>query len=68
LDNESAVLNVSTLLNNYHGVSDVYLGVPCIVDETGIREVLPLTINEKEKEMLQSSARKLKEIIQSIAM
>ena len=68
LDNESAVLNVSTLLNNYHGVSDVYLGVPCIVDETGIREVLPLTINEKEKEMLQSSARKLKEIIQSITI
>ena len=66
LDNESAVLNVSTLLTNYHGVSDVYLGVPCIVDESGIRETLPLTINDKEKELLQASASKLKEIIRSI--
>ena len=68
LDNESAVLNVSTLLTNYHGVSDVYLGVPCIVDESGIRETLPLTINDKEKELLQASASKLKEIIRSITL
>lgn len=68
LDNESAVLNVSTLLTNYHGVSDVYLGVPCIVDESGIREILPLTINDKEKELLQASASKLKEIIRSITL
>ena len=68
LDNESAVLNVSTLLTTYHGVSDVYLGVPCIVDESGIRETLPLTINDKEKELLQASASKLKEIIRSITL
>ena len=28
LKNEASVLNVSTLLANYHGVSNVYLGVP----------------------------------------
>jgi L-lactate dehydrogenase len=66
LRNEAAVLNVSTLLNNYHGISDVFLGVPCVVDRTGIREVLPLTINEEEKALLQKSADKLKGLIQSI--
>ncbi|MGO4374861.1 L-lactate dehydrogenase, partial [Paenibacillus sp. MCAF20] len=40
LRDESAVLNVSTLLDNYHGVSDVFMGVPCIVDRQGVREVL----------------------------
>lgn len=68
LHNEAAVLNVSTLLDDYHGVSGVYLGVPCIVDRDGIRDVLKLNISDSEKGMLQSSAAKLKEIIESIAL
>lgn len=68
LNNEAAVLNVSTLLSNYHGISDVYLGVPCVVDSSGIREVLPLKMNGKEKEMLQRSAAKLKGLIETISM
>lgn len=67
LKNESSVLNVSTLLTNYHGVNDVYLGVPCVVDNTGVREVLQLNINEQEKELLKRSAEKLRGIIHSIA-
>ncbi|MDB5120308.1 MAG: ldh [Sphingobacteriales bacterium] len=66
LANEAAVLNVSTLLTNYHGVSDVFLGVPCIVDRTGVRETLSLKITDQEKEQLNASANKLKEIIESI--
>ena len=68
LKNESAVLNVSALLTNYHGISDVYLGVPCIVDRNGIRETLALNINEQEKQLLTRSANKLKEIIRSISL
>jgi L-lactate dehydrogenase len=67
LKNEASVLNVSTLLNNYYGLSDVYLGLPCIVDRSGIREVLQLNINEKEQELLHKSGNKLKELIRSIA-
>jgi L-lactate dehydrogenase len=68
LRNEAAVLNVSTLLTGYHGVSDVYLGVPCIVDRSGVREVLPLHITDEEKALLHKSAEKLKGIIHSIAV
>jgi L-lactate dehydrogenase len=68
LRNESAVLNVSTLLTGYHGISDVYLGVPCVVDGTGIREVLSLNINEAEKELLAKSAEKLKNVIRSVSL
>jgi L-lactate dehydrogenase len=68
LKNEAAVLNVSTLLTNYHGVSDVYLGVPCIVDSSGVRETLTLQINDEEKRLLHKSADKLKGLIQSISV
>ena len=68
LKNEASVLNVSTLLTNYHGVSDVYLGVPCIVDRGGVREVLTLQVTDSEKLLLNRSADKLKGLIKSIAM
>ncbi len=63
LKDEGSILAVSTLLDNYHGISDVYLGVPCIIDASGIREVLPLDLNKTEIEQLQHSASKLKESI-----
>jgi len=68
LRDEGAVLNVSTLLDNYHGISDVYLGVPCIVDRSGVREVLELPISEQEKELLVRSANKLQELNRSIGL
>lgn len=67
LKNEAAVLNVSTLLTDYYGNSDVYLGVPCIVDRSGVREVLQLNINSREQKLLRQSGDKLKELIRSIA-
>lgn len=66
LRDEGAVLNVSTLLTDYYGISDVFLGVPCIVDRQGVREVLKLPMSDSEKELLQRSANKLKELFDSI--
>lgn len=66
LKDEGAVLNISTLLNDYHGISDVYLGVPSVVDRSGVREVLTLQITDEEKALLKRSADKLKGLIASI--
>ncbi len=68
LKNEASVLNVSTLLKNYHGIDDVYLGVPSIVDRSGVREVLQFNVKQNEQELLRKSANKIKELIRSISM
>ncbi|WP_426451657.1 L-lactate dehydrogenase [Paenibacillus sp. S-38] len=68
LRSEAAVLNVSTLLKDYHGISDVYLGVPCVVDRTGVRQVLDLQITEEERRRLRASADKLKGVLGSIGL
>ncbi|EOS57259.1 L-lactate dehydrogenase [Paenibacillus barengoltzii] len=60
LQNEGSVLNVSTLLTDYNGVSDVYLGVPSIVDRSGVREVLDLNLDNEELTRFHASANKLK--------
>ncbi|WP_178019267.1 L-lactate dehydrogenase [uncultured Paenibacillus sp.] len=66
LQNEASVLNVSTLLTDYNGVSDVYLGVPSIVDRTGVREVLDLKLSNEELTQFHASANKLKAEISNL--
>lgn len=68
LRNEASVLTVSTLLTDYHGVSDVYLGVPCVVDRSGVRQILTLNMNDTERQLLHQSADKLKGLIETISL
>ncbi|MNJ64981.1 L-lactate dehydrogenase [compost metagenome] len=68
LQDEGSVLNVSTLLTDYNGVSDVYLGVPSIVDRTGVRQVLDLELNNEELAQFQRSAEKLKSAIAELSL
>lgn len=64
LDNESSVLTVSTLIDGMYGVNDVYLGVPCIVDHTGVHKVLELPLDEQELALFRQSAETLKKQIE----
>ncbi len=66
LRDERAVLNVSTLVEDYHGVSDVYLGVPCIVDASGVSKVIKFDLTDQEIRLFNHSAEKLKEQIKGI--
>ncbi|WP_433946659.1 L-lactate dehydrogenase [Paenibacillus sp. SN-8-1] len=68
LQDEGSVLNVSTLLTDYKGISDVYLGVPSVVDRSGVREVLDLNLNDQELEQLRASANKLKSEIEKLEL
>lgn len=68
LQNEASVLNVSTLLTDYNGVSGVYLGVPSIVDRTGVREILDLKLNDEELAQFHASANKLKSEIAKLEL
>lgn len=68
LRDDGMVLNVSTLLQDYSGVSDIYLGVPCIVDRTGVREVVQLELNSEELRQFQHSANTLKAQIASLEL
>ncbi len=63
LSNEHAVLSVSSLLQDYHGISDVYLGVPCVIGRSGIERVIDLGPSNEELQMLQRSAKALRERI-----
>ena len=68
LQDQHSVLSVSTLLENYHGVSDICLGVPCIINRSGVDRVLELPFSEDEEEAFRRSAATLKEIARSVGL
>jgi L-lactate dehydrogenase len=63
---ENAVLTVSRLLNNYHGIDDVCLSVPSIVGRNGLGALLPVDYSDEEIRALRTSAGVLKEAAQSL--
>lgn len=62
LRDEQAILTVSSLLQEYHGISDVCVSVPSIVGRGGVRETLPLHISDDELALLRRSAGILQDI------
>ena len=66
LKDEKTILSVSTLLNDYYGVSDTYLSVPTIVGRNGVEKVLNIKFSDEEKEKFIKSADLMKEYIDRI--
>lgn len=55
------VFPLSTLLQNYYGLSDVCLSVPCVLGKSGIEQILEIPLNEEERQNLKKSAEILKQ-------
>jgi len=68
LRDENAIMTVSSLLQNYYGVSDICLSVPSIVNREGIKTTLKLPLNKTELESFRKSSSILKEITDSLKM
>jgi L-lactate dehydrogenase len=66
LRNQNSVLPLSTYLENYNGISNVCLSVPCIVNREGIKQQLDIPLNELEKAQLKKSANSMKNLIRAL--
>ena len=60
LKDQQAVLSVSTVLDDYYGVSGVALSVPSVVGGTGVGQRLRIPMGEPEKEQLRASAETMR--------
>ena len=63
---EYSILPVSHFLNGEYGINDVCLGIPSLICREGVKKIIPITLNEEEKNYLTKSANKLKEAYRSI--
>ena len=63
LSNQNEVLALSSCLTDYHGVSDICLSVPTIVNRDGIKEHIKMPLNFWERRQLKKSASVIKKVI-----
>ena len=63
---EHSVLPVSSMISGHYGVEGICLGLPSIVGRGGAEAVLDIPLSDEELTRLQSSARKMKELIEEI--
>lgn len=66
LNDEEAILTVSTFLNGEYNEKDIYIGVPAIITNKGIREILELPLNENEQQKLSNSSDVIRGIIKEL--
>ncbi len=63
VDDQQRIFPLSAYLTGEYGYKDVYMGVPAKLGKNGIEEIIELSLNAREKKMLDESAKGLKEVI-----
>lgn len=62
LRNQSTVLSVSSLIDNYYGMSDVCFSLPTVINRDGVKKLLRIELAPEETAKLQHSAEVLKAV------
>jgi L-lactate dehydrogenase len=68
LRDQSTVLSVSSLIQDYYGISNVCFSLPTVVHQGGIERVLRLELSETEIQGLQRSAEVLQTTISQLEL
>jgi L-lactate dehydrogenase len=65
---ENSVLTVSGLIEGAHGLTDVALSLPRVINRQGIASTVVLPLSEEEEAGLQRSAQVIREAILSLKL
>lgn len=68
LGNENSVLTVSACLSGDYGQTDVFVGVPCILNQNGVNRILNLNLSDKELEKFAASCDTLRNSFQELEL
>jgi len=68
IKDENAILPVSSLVEDYLGVKDVYLSLPAIVNKNGIREILNIGLSSEEQKQFKDSSSAIKKAIKEAGL
>ncbi|MCM1114492.1 MAG: L-lactate dehydrogenase [Clostridium sp.] len=68
LFDENSVFTVSTLLKGEYGCSEIYVGVPAVINRSGVREVLEINLSQDERDNFDKSIKILGEMKEEIGL
>jgi L-lactate dehydrogenase len=63
LNDSNRVLPVSSLLQDFHGISDICMSVPTLVNRSGVNSHINTPLSDHELAQLRRSADTLKETV-----
>jgi malate dehydrogenase len=63
LKGRNRVMSVSTYLHGEYGLSDVSIGVPCVLGKNGVERILELKLDSEAKRAFEESASIIKDAI-----
>ena len=66
LRDEKQLLPCAALLDGEYGLSDIFMGVPCILGKDGVEKVVELDISEEERASLHQSAEEVRTGIEGL--
>ena len=66
LHDENSILTVSAQLNGEYGHNDIYIGVPAVVNRSGIREIVELSLEEEEQKKFDHSVEVLRKVMEPV--
>jgi malate dehydrogenase len=61
------VIACAAFLEGEYGYKDLYLGVPCVIGSEGLEKVIEIQLSAEEKQMLDASAKAVRELIEASA-
>jgi len=61
--NQNRIFPCCSWLQGEYGYNDIYLGVPVKLGKNGIEEIIELHLNESEQQLLDESAKAVKEVM-----
>lgn len=56
LNDQKKMIACSVMLEGEYGQNDICIGVPCIIGENGLEEIVSINLNDTEKELFSKSA------------
>lgn len=66
LNDENSMLTVSSCLTGQYGHEDLYIGVPTVINRSGVREIQEIELNAVEKKQFDDSASTLRSILNEL--
>jgi malate dehydrogenase len=63
LKDQKRVIPSAVLLNGQYGYDGLFIGVPAIIGAEGVERIIEMELNNEEKEMLEISAKAVREVV-----
>ncbi len=64
--NENSVVTIGAHLDGEYGASGLHIGVPALIDRTGIRQIIEIDLTDEEQKQFDESAERIHRAIKNV--